>query len=284
VSCDARELFEQCHGLQEPAHRQAHSALTAEDWYCLMLAYLATTLAYLGYFDQARSRANEGLLDARRLQHAYTLEINLHFTCWVASLADSPHEASPHIGEMLNLASEHGFPLWLAYATAWRGWASVAIGQANNGVELLTKAISLVRATGAALATPRCLTHLADAHDRLGQLFEGLSILTEAGEIIDSTDERLEESRTYRVQGDLMNATGDHAAAERKYRRALAVAQRQNAKAYELVAATSLARLWRDQGKRTEARNLLSPIYGWFTEGLDTPVLQDAKALLDQLG
>jgi predicted ATPase len=112
---------------------------------------------------------------------------------------------------------------------------------------------------------------------------EGLSRLTEAGKIIEATDERQDEALVYRLQGDLLNAAGDQAAAERSYRRALAVADRQNAKGLELRAATSLARLWCDQGKRTEARDLLVPIYGWFTEGFDTPVLRDAKALLDQL-
>jgi predicted ATPase len=85
------------------------------------------------------------------------------------------------------------------------------------------------------------------------------------------------------LRGDLLNATGDRAAAEQSYHQALAVAERQSAKSFELRAATSLARLWRDKGKRTEARDLLAPIYDWFTEGFDTPVLQDAKALLDEL-
>jgi predicted ATPase len=93
----------------------------------------------------------------------------------------------------------------------------------------------------------------------------------------------MEEADVYRVQGDLLNATGDQTAAEQSYHQALVVAQRQSAKLFELCAAASLAQLWCDQGKRTEARDLLAPIYGWFTEGFDTPVLQDAKALLDEL-
>ena len=117
----ARDLFEQCHGLQEPAHRQALSALAAEDPYCSMLGYLAATLAYLGYFDQARSRGNDCLVEARCLQHAYTLVMNLCCMCWVASIANSPHEVQPHAEEMFNLASEHGFALWQGIATDWRG-------------------------------------------------------------------------------------------------------------------------------------------------------------------
>jgi predicted ATPase len=100
---------------------------------------------------------------------------------------------------------------------------------------------------------------------------------------MEKTDERFSEAELHRVRGELLTATGDQAAAEQNYKEALAVAKRQSARTFELRAATSLARLWRDQGKRTEARDLLAPIYGWFTEGFDTPVLQDAKNLLDQL-
>jgi predicted ATPase len=127
------------------------------------------------------------------------------------------------------------------------------------------------------------LTHLAGAYGPLGHPFEGLSRLTEAGEIIEATDERHHEAEVYRLRGDLMNATGDQEAAEDSYRHALETARRQSAKFLELRAATSLARLWRDQGKPIEARDLLAPVYGWFTEGLDTPVLQEAKNLLDEL-
>ena len=142
----------------------------------------------------------------------------------------------------------------------------------------------MLRATGAVLGTPSILTKLAEAHRRLGQSGEGLNCLAEAAQIIEATDERRNEAELYWVRGDLVNATGDRAAAEQNYQQALAVAKRQSAKSYELRAATGLARLWRDQGKRIEARNLLAPIYSWFTEGLDTPALTEAKALLDQLG
>ena len=112
---------------------------------------------------------------------------------------------------------------------------------------------------------------------------ERVNCLAEAGEIIERTEERYNEAQLHRLRGDLLNTTGDRAAAERNYIQALEVAKRQRVKLWELRAATSLARLRSDQGKRTEACDLLAPIYGWFTEGLDTPVLKDAKALLDQL-
>jgi predicted ATPase len=127
------------------------------------------------------------------------------------------------------------------------------------------------------------LIELAVAYAMLSQPFEGLKCLAEVAQIIETTEERVIEALLYRVRGELFNATGNQTAAEQSYRQALAVAARQSAKILELGAATSLARLWRDEGKRTKARDLLAPIYDWFTEGFDTPVLKEAKALLEQL-
>ena len=127
------------------------------------------------------------------------------------------------------------------------------------------------------------LMWLAEAHARLGQPVEGLNCLDEAAQIIETTEERVHEAELHRLRGDLLNATGDRSAAERNYRHALAVAQRQSAKFLQLRASTSLARLWRDQGKIADARGLLAPIHNWFTEGFDAPDLIDAKALLDEL-
>jgi predicted ATPase len=159
----------------------------------------------------------------------------------------------------------------------------IALGRTQEGLTLLTQGLAATRATGTVLGTPFMLMKLAAAYGMLGQPVEGLNCLAEAAQIIETTEERISEAELHRIRGDLLNTTGDRAAAERSYHQALAVALRQNAKLLELGAATSLARLWRDQGKRTEARDLLAPIYGWFTEGLDTPVLQDAKVLLDEL-
>ena len=132
--------------------------------------------------------------------------------------------------------------------------------------------------------TARLFASLAVAHASLGQPDEARNCLAEAARIIETTDERLHEAEVlYRIPGDLLKAAGDCYGAERQYRQAIAVAERQSAKLLQLRASTSLARLWRDQGRRAEAHDLLAPIYGWFTEGFDTPVLKEAKALLDEL-
>ena len=158
-----------------------------------------------------------------------------------------------------------------------------ALGQAREGVALLKTGLSMYRATGTVATMPLALMLLMQACFKLGGLVECQDYLTEASQLIEATEERYAEAELHRLQGDLLNASGDQAAAKRSYLQALVVAERQSAKLWELLSAISLARVWRDQGKRTEARDLLAPIYGWFTEGFETPVLQDAKTLLDQL-
>jgi predicted ATPase len=248
-----------------------------------MLKHLALTLTCLGYLDQGRARLNEALTDARRRGHVYTLAFVLSWAAWIESATCRPHEAQRHADEAVAVSTEHGFPLMLAHGIVARGWALTALGQAQEGLALIAKGLSMSRATGAVIHTPSMLVGLGEAYWKLGQLEEGLRCVAEAAQIIKATDERCHEAELYRVRGNLLNATGDRVTAEHSYHQALVVARRQSAKLFELRAATSLARLWHDQGKCTEARDLLAPIYGWFTEGFDTPVMQDAKALLDQL-
>jgi predicted ATPase len=158
-----------------------------------------------------------------------------------------------------------------------------AVGRALEAVTLLAQGLAATRATGAVLIRPMLLIWLAETHAILGQRDDGLNCLAEASNVIETAEERIDEAELHRLRGDLLNTTGDQAAAEQSYHRALAVAQRQRGKMFELRAATSLARFWRDQGERAEARNLLAPVYGLFTEGFDTPDLKEAKTLLDEL-
>jgi predicted ATPase len=136
---------------------------------------------------------------------------------------------------------------------------------------------------GAVISSPLLLTFLAGAFFKLGQPGDGVSRLHEAAQFIENTDERYCEAEVYRLTADLLKMTGDQAVAEQSYCKALALADRQNAKAHQLRTAISMARLWRDQGKRDEARDLLAPVYGWFTEGFDTLDLKEAKKLLNEL-
>ena len=159
-----------------------------------------------------------------------------------------------------------------------------ALGQAQEGLALITQGLAAIARYRSCHRHPGCCSCCSPRPTLwLGQPVDGLNCLAEAAQIIETTDERCSEAELHRLRGDLLNATGDPSAAEQSYRQAIAVAKRQSAKLFELRASISLARLWRDQGRRGEARDLLAPIYGWFTEGFDAPDLKEAKALLDEL-
>jgi tetratricopeptide (TPR) repeat protein len=279
----ARTLYEQCHERSDPAHRAVYSELTPEDAHAVMLASLAMTLTYLGYVNQGRARMNEALLEARRLEHAYTLTYVMTFACRAEWAAGSRNETQQQAEEMVALSNQHGFLQFLGWGLLHRGSSLTARGQEQEGLTLLTKGLSVLRSTGGVASTPYALVMIAEAYAKLGQPVEALNCLAEAGQIIETTDDRYSEANVHWLRGNLRSATGELVAAEQSYHQALAIAKRQSARLFELRAATSLARLWRDQGKRTEAHDLLAPVYGWFTEGFDTPVLQDAKVLLDEL-
>jgi predicted ATPase len=188
-----------------------------------------------------------------------------------------------HAEQTVSLASEHGFSFHLAWGLIYRGWSMSALGEPEEGYSLITKGLSMHRATGSVACTVQALTLVADACHRLGKTTEGLDRLIEAERIIETANDCYYEAESHRVRGDLLNATRDPAGAERSYQKAIAVAKRQSAKMFELRSSTSLARLWRDQGKRAEARELLAPVYDWFTEGFDTRDLKEARGLLEEL-
>jgi predicted ATPase len=238
----------------------------------------------LGYIEQARSLRLQSLAEARRIS-----PFNLAYTLSMTSYADwseGIHSAATMVksaDEILAISGERGFPLWLGFGNIMLGWSLSTAGQAGEGIPLLLKGLNTYCSSGAKMMVPFFLTMLAEVYGIAAQPEPGLDRLAEAAELVEQTQERWAEAEMHRFRGTLLLSMHQPAAAEDSYRQALTVAQQQSARFWELRAAISLARLWRDQGRRTGARDLLAPIYGWFTEGLDTPVLQDAKALLDQL-
>jgi predicted ATPase len=174
--------------------------------------------------------------------------------------------------------------MWLGFGNVMRGWDLSAEGQTTAGIQLIRQGIDIYRGTGSNLVVPFLLTALADVYGMAGHPEEGLCRLDEAAQLVDTTQERWAEAEMLRCRGMLLLSINERAAAEGSYHRALAAAQRQGAKFWELRAAMSMARLWRDQGKRDAARDLLAPVCDWFTEGFDTLDLKEAKALLDALG
>ena len=276
----ARTLFEHSNSLD--LHRQFYSTFSPDDPHLVMLAYLGATLCLQGYLDQGRAMLNEAILEGGRRNHAHSLSLVLRFAAWAAWLVRSPTEEQQHADNLLSLSEEHGFPLWAGWAMVHRGSSLAEVGFPQDGIGLILKGMQIATTIGAVLLRPTGLIMLAEVHDRLGQRANASKFLDEASLIIKNTDERTHLSDLHRVRGDLLIGSGDLIEGEQSYRQAISVAVEQNAKAQELRATTSLARLWRDQGKR-EARELLAPVYGWFREGFDTRVLKDAKGLLDEL-
>jgi predicted ATPase len=185
--------------------------------------------------------------------------------------------------ELLALSGEHGLGYFRMEGLIERGWCLAAMGHADEGIPLVTAGLAAIDDIGFSSYRPWRLALLGDACRLAQQWPAARQHLAESRRLAEKSEERWFLAETLRLSGDVLLAMDDLAPAEASYREAIAIAQRQSAKLWELRAATSLARLWRDQGKRSEAHKLLAPVHGWFTEGFGTPVLQEARALLDEL-
>jgi class 3 adenylate cyclase/predicted ATPase len=279
---EARAYLEKTLLLWDPRFRAFADNLPGPDPQVRAVLSLSFTLSYLGYVDQARLRRDEALREARRLS-PYTLAIALAFTSrsfWAIEGVKAAQTMLRSANELSAISREHDFPLMSTYGDLIRGWCMGALGQTAEGLTLLLQGIAALGASG---NLPFYILTLAEVYGIAARPEEGLNCLAKAANVIEMTTERWAEAEIHRMRGTLLVSTHESAAAEDSYRHALTVARRQSAKFWELRAALDLARLWRDQGKRSEARDLLAPVYGWFTEGFDTPVLRDAKALLDEL-
>jgi predicted ATPase len=245
----------------------------------------ALLLWVLGYPAQALTRLHEALALTHERAHPHTLAST---RCWAAYVYQFRWDV-PAVHEQAEatvaLSIEQGFPFWAAAGTILRGWALAMQGQGESGMAEVRQGIAAYRATGAALLVPYYCTVLADVAAHLGHPADGLQALVEAHTLMEQHEERYWEAEVYRLRGVLLlqQPGASQAEAEAWVQRALDVARRQEAKSLELRAAMSLSRLWQQQGKQAEARELLAPIYPWFTEGFDTADLQEARALLDTL-
>jgi predicted ATPase len=245
----------------------------------------AVTRWLLGYPEQALACLHDALALADALSHPYSLALARCFAAFASQLRRDVPGVHEHAEAAVALATAQGFPNWAAVGTSLRGWALAMQGQDEAGMAQVRQGIAAFRATGAALNVPYLCTVLADVSAHLGHPDDGLQALAEAHTIMEQHDERWWEAEICRLQGVLLlrQPGTPQEEAETWLRRALEVARHQQAKSLELRAAMSLARLWQQQGKRDAARELLVPIYGWFTEGFDTADLQEAKVLLDEL-
>jgi class 3 adenylate cyclase/predicted ATPase len=247
--------------------------------------HIARVLWLLGYPDQALGWSRDALTLAQQSAHPFGMAFALNLAAVFHQFRREERCTQARAEAAISLAKEQGFPYWMAVGSLMRGWALAQQGQAREGIEQITQGLMTYRATGAELWRPYWLALLAEVHGTIREPEAGLTVLAEALALTDTTGQRWCEPELYRLKGELLLQQGSdtQADAEICFHQAIAIAQNQQAKSFELRATTSLARLWQQQGKRDEARQVLGDVYSWFTEGFDTADLQSAKALLDKL-
>ena len=260
------------------------AGLLGEDAGVTHRCYLALALWHLGFPNQALKLNDETLELARTINHPFSLEYALHHTGWLCQHCRLGMKVAAAADEQIRIASEQGFLFWHASGTLYAASGLLLQGRVEQGIRLLQDGLEAYRATGAELAVPYYLSILAEGCLRAGRFAEAHAALDEAFTLVEKNDERFQEAELYRLKGELALAdSGDRTAAEDCFRRAVQTAQRQQSKGWELRATTSLARLWQKQGRREEAFKTLSAVHGFFAEGLTTPDLVDASALLENL-
>jgi predicted ATPase len=300
----AQAHLEQGTALYDPQQHHSHVFVYGHDPGMWCLSFLAWTLWYLGYPDQARKKMDEALAIAHELAHPFSLAFALLFAADVHQLCRERQAVQNRVEALMTLSSEQGFPFWLARGTIPRGWVLVDQGQEEEGTAYMRQGLAAYQATGAGLNQPYYLALLAEAYGKMGQTTEGLTVLAEVQAIVENTRERHYQAELYRLRGQLtlqkfqvssskfqvppstqypIPSTHAEAEAEACFLKAIEIARHQQAKSLELRAVMSLSRLWQSQGKQQEAHELLAEIYGWFTEGFDTKDLQEAQALLTEL-
>jgi predicted ATPase len=248
-------------------------------------AVLSWALWHRGYPDRSARAADRALAYSRELRHAHTFAHAFWFAGMAAAFARDVATACAYGKECAALASEHGFAQWAAFGRILQGWADAQKGEATTGIARIRDGLAAREATGSRLSTPLFLTLLAEALALAGKIEEGLAALDDALAKAAVSGGTGWNAEIYRLRGELTGRLPypDPAKAEESFRTALAIAREQGTRGYELRAITSLARLWGEQGRRGEARDLLAPLYGSFTEGFDTADLKEARALLDEL-
>jgi class 3 adenylate cyclase/predicted ATPase len=280
-----RWYLDQAVALYDPAQHRPLATRFGQDVGVANLSYRSLALWLLGYPEAALRDSDEALKIARELDQAATLLYALYCATVPRTLCGSFTAASAQTQELVALSEEKGFSFWRADAMISQGIVLAAAGRASNAIRILIAGMTARRATGATFWMPLYLPCLARAHAELGQFDEAWRCIGEATRAVETTEETWCEAEIHRTAGEitLMSPERDAAKAQAHFARALAVARKQQAKSWELRAATSMTRLWRGQGKRQQARDLLAPIYGGFTEGFDTLDLKQAKVLLDEM-
>ena len=278
---DGKEHYDRALAIYDPAEHRPLTTRSGRDVGVTLLSFRSSCVWQVGYPAASRNDAERAVKNAREIGHTTTLIYALSRAANSYIFCGNYATAHAQLDELIALADERG----KAVGTAMRGWLFALTGNASDAVRAITSGMTSLRSTGATLYQPRSLWPLAIAYAELGQPDDARRCIDDAIDKVERSKEKWCEAEVHRVAGEiaLKSLALDAEKAEKYFDRALAVARQQQAKSWELRAAMSMARLWREQGKRDEARDLLAPVYGWFTEGFDTLDLKQAKALLDEL-
>jgi len=278
---DGKEHYDRALAIYDPAEHGTLKTRSSRDVEVTLLSYRSSCVWQLGYPAASRNDAERAVKNAREIGHATTLAYALSRAANSYTFCGNYAAAHAQVDELIALADEKG----KAVGTALRGRLFALTGNASDAVRAITSGITSLRSTGATLYEPWHLWHLAMSYTEIGQPDDARRCIDDAIDKVERSKEKWCEAEVNRVAGEvaLRSPAPDTEKAEKYFGRALAVARRQQAKSWELRAAMSMARLWRDQGKTQQARELLAPVYGWFSEGFDTLDLKEAKALLNEL-
>jgi predicted ATPase len=307
----ARAHLEQSLTLYDPQRHRSHVFLYGMEPGVLGHSHAALVLWQLGYPDQALEKSKAACILAQELPSPFSLAIARVYAALLHQFRRERALTQEWAEAGITLAREHGFPMWLGQGTVLQGWALAEQGQVEEGITQIRQGSATYQDIGASIYQSYYLVLLAEAYGKTGQTEEGLAALAEALTLVDKTRERYYEAELYRLKGELLlndergmqnderqtkeeqreTVPIHHSSliihrseeAEACFLKAIAIAQKQQAKSLELRATVSLARLWQSQGKTSEARQMLAEIYGWFTEGFETKDLQEAEALIAEL-
>jgi class 3 adenylate cyclase/predicted ATPase len=282
---DGRAHLDRAITLYDPAEHRPLATRFGQDIGAATLSWKSLAFWLLGYPQAALADSEHALKVGREIGHSATLMYVLNFSAWTHILCGNYAAANALVDEFNGLKDQTGSLFWGAWGMMQRGCLLALTGKVSDAVQTITRGLSAMRSTRTTMWMPLWLSYLTRANAEIGQFDDAKRCIGEAMAAVETAKERWCEAEVNRIAGKiaLLSPEPDPARAEQYFERALAVARAQQAKSWELRAAISMVRLWRDQGRRDEARDLLAPLYGWFTEGFDTRDLKEAKVLLDEL-
>jgi predicted ATPase len=279
----AQAHLEQALALYDSRQHPIYVSLYGLDEGVVCLVDTGCVLWFLGYPDQAVQRSGEAISLAQKLAHPFSLALAMNLAILPYQLRRETQRVQEQAEVAVDFLTEHGFAHWLAVNAMYQGWGRVVQKQEKTGFTQMRQGLTTYQTTGAETVLPYFLGMLAEGYLKVGQVESGLRALSEALAVVNKNGERWCEAELYRLKGELSLKAGTKTESEDCFRRAIEIARRQQARSLELRATVSLSRLWHQEEKKGEARQMLAEIYGWFTEGFETVDLKEAKTLLEAL-